>query len=156
MELPKRKIIRLSNYDYSSNGAYFITVCTKHRKKLFWESAVGTATGRPPLNKAGMIVEKANVAMIYPNVSVSKNVIMPNHIHLIMILSDSTGRPMAVPTISQIINHMKGYASRQAGFSLWQPRFYDHIIRNEQDYLDIWQYIDNNPVKWTEDEFYIP
>ncbi len=68
--------------------------------------------------------------------------------------SDEDGRPMVVPTISRVINHMKGFASKQAGISLWQGRFYEHIIRNHQDYLDVWSYIENNPAKWADDEYF--
>lgn len=156
MELPTRKQIRLPDYDYGQNGAYFITICTKNRQRTLWNPLVGTAIGRPNLSDYGRFADTAinNIAKIYPNASVDKYVIMPNHIHLLLILSGDGGRPVAVPTISQIINQMKGYASRQAGFSLWQGRYYEHAIRNEADYLDVWQYIDGNPSKWPEDEYY--
>jgi REP element-mobilizing transposase RayT len=101
------------------------------------------------LSAYGSIVENAitNVANIYPDITITKYIIMPNHIHLIIMLPNEGGRPMVVPTVSRIVQQLKGYASKQAGFALWQSRFYDHIIRNEQDYLDIWQYIDSNPSK---------
>ena len=53
-----------------------------------------------------------------------------------------------------IIQQMKGYVTKQIGFPAWQKLFYDHIIRNENDYGEIWYYIENNPLKWTEDRFY--
>ncbi len=58
------------------------------------------------------------------------------------------------PTISVVIRAIKALTTRQTGQSIWQSKFHDHIIRNEQDYLAHWQYIDNNPTKWTEDEYY--
>ena len=61
---------------------------------------------------------------------------------------------MVVPTISQVIQQMKGFVSKNVGKSIWQPRFYDHVIRGEQDYKEICEYIENNPKKWEEDEFY--
>lgn len=80
---------------------------------------------------------------------------MPNHIHLLLqIHSDNDGRPVVVPTVDRVIQQMKGYITKQIGKSIWQPRFYDYIVRGEQDYKEIWQYIENNPTKWEEDEFY--
>ena len=62
---------------------------------------------------------------------------------------------MAAPTFSTVINQIKGVISKKAGFSVWQKGFYDHVIRGEQDYLDVWNYIDGNPGKWAEDKLYI-
>ena len=73
---------------------------------------------------------------------------MPNHIHLLLqIHGGADGRPMTAPTIQQVVNQLKGYAAKQAGFPLWQKGFYDHVIRSEADYLDCWQYIEGNPGK---------
>jgi hypothetical protein len=65
------------------------------------------------------------------------------------------GRAMRAPTISNIVNQMKGYVTKQIGYSVWQKLFYDRIIRDEAEYLKIWQYIDENPVKWQDDCYYI-
>ena len=62
---------------------------------------------------------------------------------------------MAAPTISMVMNQTKGVVSKIAGFSVWQKSFYDHVIRSEQDYSDIWNYIEGNPSKWAEDKLYI-
>ena len=161
MELPKRKQNRLAEYDYSTPNAYFITVCTKNRKNLFWMD-VGAAIGRPeniPLTILGMMVKQViqDIPMHYPTITVDHAVIMPNHIHLLLqINNDIDGRPMAAPTISNVINQTKGAVSKKAGFSVWQKGFYDHIIRGEKDYQDVWNYIEGNPGKWTEDNLYIP
>ena len=81
---------------------------------------------------------------------------MPNHVHLLLqINTDPGGRPMAAPTISMIINQTKGIVSKRAGFSVWQKGFYDHVIRSEHDFRDIWNYIEGNPSKWTEDKLYV-
>ena len=121
------------------------------------KNAVGTAIGRPLLSQYGLITQNAiqKLGEIYPSAHVDKYVIMPNHIHLIVMLSGDGGRPMAVPTISGIINQLKGYVSKQVGFSMWQSRFHEHIIRNEQDYLAIWEYIDANPFEWADDEYFM-
>jgi REP element-mobilizing transposase RayT len=152
MEQPTRKNIRLTAYDYSAPGAYFITVCTKNKENLFW-SDVGAVIGRPenvPLNHTGQIVDQAikNIPNHYPAISADRYVIMPNHIHLLLqIRGGADGRSMIAPTISTVVRSMKGFAVKQAGIPLWQKGFYDHIIRSEADYLDCWQYIEGNPGK---------
>ena len=159
MDYPKRKSNRISNFDYSTPGAYFITICTKNRQKLFWEN-VGASIARPQthrLSRAGMIVEQAirNIEIHYPAISVDHYVVMPNHIHLLLrINTDENGRPMVAPPISTPIQQMKGYVTKQLGVSVWQKLFHDHVIRNERDYQDIWTYIDNNPKQWELDCFY--
>lgn len=153
MEQPKRKNIRLTTYDYSAPGAYFITVCTQNKENLFW-SDVGAVIGRPedvPLNHTGQIVDQAieNIPNHYPAISIDRYVIMPNHIHLLLqIHTDHDGRPMTAPTIPMVVNQLKGYVTKQVGFPIWQKGFYDHVIRSEADYLDCWQYIEGNPSKW--------
>jgi REP element-mobilizing transposase RayT len=110
-----------------------------------------------PLTDLGRMVQQSieDISKHYPMVSVDHHVIMPNHVHLLLqINTDSGGRPMAAPTISMIINQTKGIVSKRAGFSVWQKGFYDHVIRNENDFRDIWNYIEGNPSKWTEDKLY--
>ena len=159
MELPARKPNRLPEYDYSVPGAYFITICTQNRACIFWD-AVGASIARPqtlPLSKWGMIADTAirNIPHHYPAVSVDTYVIMPNHIHLLLqIHTDADGRPLVAPTISTVVQQLKGVITKQIGRSIWQKLFHDHIIRNEQDYLKIWEYIENNPARWEEDCFY--
>lgn len=174
MSLPKRKCIRLRDYDYSSNGAYFITVCVNKRRELLWKS-VGADIIRQKndfydnentgiiLSAYGKIIEKAigDIPEFYPNIEVDKFCIMPNHIHMILLIYNEAvgdkitfpegGRIISAPTISTVIGQMKRSVSKQVGFSIWQKSFYDHIIRNEKEYREIWQYIDENPIKWDED-----
>ena len=156
--LPTRKNNRLKEYDYSTNGMYFITVCTKDKKPLFW-SDVGAIIGRPQdvvLSKYGIVVDDAinSISIKYPNIVVMHYVVMPNHIHLLLLIDNINGRPMIAPTISNVVNQLKGYVTKQAKQPIWQKSFYDHIIRNEQD-LDIhMKYIEENPLKWALDELY--
>ncbi|KJF28359.1 transposase [Clostridium aceticum] len=155
----KRKKIRLKDYKYSENGVYFITICTKNRQNLLWD--VGATCGRlniePPLSDLGKIIdgEIHKIDSIYENAEINKYVIMPNHIHMIIILNEGIRRPQVAPTISRILQQFKGSITKQVGCSIWQKSFYDHIIRNELDYQKIWQYIDTNPVKWKDDQYYI-
>ncbi len=160
MELKKRKPVRLKDYDYSSSGVYFITVCTKDRKALFWDN-VGATTGRPreiKLSKYGKIADDAirQISECYERIKIDNYVIMPNHIHLLLNIEGSIdGRPLVAPTISRVIKQMKGYVSKQIGYSIWQKSFVDHIIRNEKDYTEHCTYIENNPIKWEMDELHV-
>ena len=150
---PNRKQIRIKNYDYSTPGAYFITVCTANREKIFW-NGVGADSIRPgklPLSSSGKIAEQAvlQIASHYENIVVDKYCIMPDHIHLILrIESNISGRIISAPTISTVVGSMKRWVSKQIGKPIWQKSFYEHGIRNQQDYDEIWTYIDNNPLKY--------
>ena len=102
MDLPKRKPHRLTGYDYATNGAYFITCCTKDRQCLFWIQGQ-----TPALSPWGSIVEHTirEIPVRYPSVKLQQFVVMPNHIHLLLLLEDGS------PSISTIINQMKGAAA---------------------------------------------
>ena len=154
-ELPVRKIIRLQGYDYSSPGYYYITMCVKDKHKLFGEIVGTTAPGRPriELTPLGKCVDETIQVADKDNVKIDKYVIMPNHIHMIIILThtaDDRGRS----SLQQVVRNIKSYVTKWAGFSMWQSRFHDEIIRTEADYQRIRRYIEENPAKWAEDEFY--
>ena len=147
-DLPKRKEIRIKDYDYSTPGAYFITVCVHDRKPILWN--VGAATCRPNLSKIGSVVETAilQIPEYYPAVSVDKYCVMPDHIHMILsINTDEDGRQIAAPTVSTVVGHMKRWVSIQLGYSIWQKSFIDRVIRNQKAYRAVWEYIENNPFK---------
>ena len=146
--LPKRKRIRIENYDYSMPGAYFITICVANRKPILWN--VGAATCRPNLSKIGNIVETeiSKIPQNYPIISVYKYCVMPDHINMILsINTDENGRQVAAPTVSTVVGHIKRWVSMQIGQSIWQKSFIDRVIRNDKDYRAVWEYIENNPIK---------
>ena len=94
------------------------------------------------------------------NVLFNKYVIMPNHLHAIVILQERGGD--GTPPLHKIIGQLKSFTNKRYNelegtnnLILWQRSFYDHIIRNEKEYLGIWSYIDTNPAKWEEDKYYI-
>ena len=160
---PTRKQNRLENFDYSDAGVYFITFCTNDRKQILSRiDAAADALSLPSvhLTETGKIVSAVISAIPehYPGVLVDRFVIMPNHVHLLLRINPC-GRLMSAPTgekrhsVADIVRNCKAYVTRQLGFSIWQKGFYDHIIRDEQDYLTRAQYIDNNPAKWAEDEY---
>lgn len=139
-----RKRIRLMNYDYSSNNAYFLTICTENRICCLRDRETLEPTHYADVVKTAI----ENIETIYPGVTVDKYVIMPNHIHLILLLSG------AEVDISTIIRLMKRHVTTTIGKPIWQKSFHDHIIRDEKEYLMIWEYIENNPVKWQIDRYY--
>ncbi|MBR2152908.1 MAG: transposase [Clostridia bacterium] len=160
MQLPKRKRIRLKDYDYSKDGYYFITVCTQNRKNIL--STVGEGFPLPKLTQCGEITERLllEITERYEEINIDKYVIMPNHIHLVIALkNDGRGNPS--PTIDRAMGWFKYMATKEInklletpGKKIFQRSFHDHIIRGEDDYKEIWQYIDSNPSKWKEDIFY--
>lgn len=82
---------------------------------------------------------------------------MPDHVHLLLqIHSDENGRPMVAPTVATIVQQMKGYISKQIGNSIWQKGFYDHVIRTDAEYREVWEYIDNNPRKLVAQKMSLP
>ena len=155
--LKQRKRLRLQDFDYSQNGAYFVTICTRNRECLLG-SIVGADSIRPQikLSTVGQAVDGCikEIPQHYPHISVEKYVIMPNHIHLILLFARNDGRMISAPTLSNVIGQMKRRASKITGIPIWQRSFHDHIIRTEQDYAEIWQYIDANPLTWEQDCFY--
>ena len=161
--LPLRKRNRLPEFDYSTPGAYFITVCTENKRNLFGQIVGGGAFDAPQmhLSPAGQIVQKYILSgNRIAGVTVDKYVIMPNHLHLIIFVdSKSDGGTSRAPSptnalIPHFVSTMKRFCNKDAGVNLFQRSYHDHVIRGEEDYLKIWQYIDTNPIKWNEDCFY--
>ena len=160
MELHARKRNRLPYYDYSTNGGYFVTICTEKRKNTLC-AIVGD--GFPVPKKAGQIAE-ANIRRIslkFPDVYVDKYVIMPNHIHLLLRIDNVGGTGNPSPTLGRVIGWYKyqttreiNAACRTAGCRFFQRSFHDHVIRGDADYKMIWEYIDTNTLKWKLDCFY--
>ena len=217
------KPTRLKNYDYSSPGAYFLTICVKDMRCLL-SSVVGADDPGGPhvcLTDRGTIVadilEKAET--YYPDIRIDKYVIMPNHVHILLRVVRDPGAPGSSPpanadsdpgapgsspptnaegvsgapgsspptnadgdpgapgssppanaegvsgaprsspptnAVSKYVTALKKFTNRAFGENLWQRGFHDHIIRDDTDYLRRWQYIDENPKKWSlgKDEYY--
>ena len=164
MEQHNRKQNRLPEYDYSQEGAYFITICTRERKRILSQISVGTGVLDCPqiqLLRHGEIAEKYIRQMddFYGHLSVDKYAIMPDHIHLLItVRKGQSGTPVPTrngridnrnSTISKFVSTFKRFCNKEYGEDIWQGRYYDHVIRNQQDYNEIWQYIENNPKKWS-------
>ena len=152
-ELPKRKTMRAESCDYSATGAYFVTLCAANREKIFWSDCRGELCSPADVKLAniGIIVDNEiqKLDSVYHAVSVDKYCIMPDHIHIILsIHTDEKGRTQFSPTISRALKQFKGAVTKQVGKPIWQKSFFDHVIRNQQDYDEIWKYIENNPLKY--------
>ena len=157
MDLPKRKHPRLKYYDYSSNGCYFVTICVKDRKNLLSSIIVGRDAHIPPqieLSAIGEITNKyiRNIENVYDGVSIENCVIMPNHIHLLLLFyssqSDDGGMKASRPTLHTIVRSLKTMVTKEIGYPIWQDSYYEHVIQTEEGYLEAWQYIDENPLKY--------
>ena len=163
MDLPERKPNRLPNFDYSTPGAYFITICTENKRPILSQIVGGGALDAPhtQLTGIGQIVRQY---ILFGNniegLTVDKFVIMPNHIHLILLIDSrpASGTSWAPSPTNAAIPHfvstLKRFFHRDIGRKIFQRSYHDHVIRNEKDYLKIWEYIDNNPTRWKEDCFY--
>lgn len=152
-ERPERKHIRIQGHDYSEPGAYFVTICTAKREALFWNEGGGEtcSPAAVSLSDTGIIVNReiGKLNTVYDAVGVEKYCIMPDHIHLVIrIDNDGRGRTQFAPTISRVIKQFKASITKQIGRPIWQKSFYEHCIRNRQDYDEIWRYIENNPLKY--------
>lgn len=167
MELHARKHPRLKGYDYSQNGAYFVTVCTKDKACILSRIVGrGLAPAEIVLTDLGALVEQQILALPgrYPFLTIINYVIMPNHIHIVMQFDrDMAGAsPAGVnmagasprPTLSEVICAFKSLTVRFAGQKIWQTSFHDHIMREETDLLAHWRYIEDNASKWAEDDYY--
>ncbi|GAB5410257.1 MAG: transposase [Balneolaceae bacterium] len=184
---------RLKSWNYGWNGAYFITICTKNRESFFGK----VSNQKMIFSDIGNIANQCwnSIPMYYPFVRLGEFIVMPNHVHGIIIIDKSnhdTVQTQHLASQKDIHNEAQGIApvlqneSKQMpqnrfgpqsnnlasivrGFKIgvtknarkirpdfkWQPRFHDHIIRNEESFQRISEYIRNNPVKWTDDKFYL-
>lgn len=149
---------RLQNWDYTSDGSYYITLCTKNRLPILGRIEKGEMI----LNEFGRIVEECwfDLKNHYHNLKLDTFVIMPDHIHGIMIIDNS----VPVSTIKtrhgifEFVRAFKTFSSRRMnelentpGKTRWQSRFHDHIIRDEREFIRIQQYIRDNPLSWGKD-----
>ena len=158
----------MKEYDYSTAGYYYVTICTRNRENTFgkYENVVGAllACARIELSIIGKIIDKQwnDIKNQYDNVELDQYIIMPNHIHGILIINKREGASPS-PTISQIIRSFKSKSALEyvkyindnnlnISGKIWQRSFYDHVIRNKQSLNAIREYISNNPLKWDDDE----
>ena len=177
LEKQTRKQVRLKTYDYSSNGYYFITICSKDRQNIFCQISQNidnpVVTGLAPVNNENINIKLSKTGTIindqwhkipdqFENIDIDEFVIMPNHIHGIIIVNKKS-EASPDTTISNIIGSFKSKSSieylkyikqnnKNISGKIWQRSFYDHIIRNEESLKSIREYIRYNPSTWDKDE----
>ena len=164
-----RRSIRLKEYDYSQAGYYYITICTHNREHLF--GAIENGVMRH--NDIGTIAlnEWTRTPEMRPNISLDAFVVMPNHLHGIIVINgvigdnspvyEQFGKPTS-NTIPTIIRGFKAAVTKQVnilrgtpGEPVWQRNYYEHIIRDDQSHYSIAEYIKKNPLRWEEDDYYV-
>ena len=167
-KIHRKNSLRLKHYDYSQNGSYFITICTQNREYLFGEIVDDIMV----LNQAGEMIEKwyDELTNKFSGIELPNMVIMPNHIHFILTIIDNpVGVDLCVypnigidkivqwfktMTTNEYIRGVKSQKFPPFNKRIWQRNYHEHIIRNEQSFLEIQEYIVNNPKKWKEDMLY--
>ena len=153
LSLPKRKALRLPDYDYAADGVYFVTVCTAEKKWLFWRPKaqcrgdLWSPGTQLPLSAMGRVVaeEIEKMAGTYPTVQLDCWCIMPDHIHLLLRLQERDG--LQPPTLSRVMQQFKGSVTKRLGCPVWQKSFLERVIRNATGYQQVWRYIAENPWK---------
>jgi len=164
-----RKIIRIKDYDYSQTGYYFITICTHNQKHILGN----IKDGKMILNEYAEKVDKVLNDIIFKieDISLDIYVFMPNHIHLIIIIQNDNFEGTMVATQNKIgifefvrdfkslstmiyIDGVKNGLYEPYDKMLWQRSYYDKVIRDNQTYEKIYEYIENNPLKWEIDKYY--
>ena len=145
---PNRKSPRIPGYDYATPNYYFLTICTHNMKCLFWTDG--------KLNRLGRIAYDTvmEIPHHFPKNHVERIVIMPNHIHMILVVE-----PGGADT-SVVVGSFKSYVARivhgsDPQLKVWQTSYHDHVIRNQLQYERIWIYIESNPMRWEKDCFYV-
>jgi putative transposase len=152
----KRRSVRIKDYDYSRANVYFVTICAYKQKPIFGN----IKNDKVLLTDIGKIVDEnwLNIPTHYDNVLLDEYIIMPDHLHGLIVLSDSdSGRMNAAPTgilsLGGIINHYKAGVTRQANkifgnasTPIWQRNYYEHVVRNESELGRIREYIAINPL----------
>ncbi|PCI25169.1 hypothetical protein COB57_03070 [Candidatus Peregrinibacteria bacterium] len=161
-----RQSYRLEKHDYSQNGLYFITICTKNRENIFGEIEAGTMMHTPGGEVAKRCVQA--VSEHYPDVVISDSIVMPNHIHIILkiengMLADNKKyhkfqkiipRSIGVIIRGYKIGVTKWFRKNTEIYCVWQKNYYEHIITNTEEYFKISAYIKNNIKNWKEDCLY--
>ncbi len=146
----QRKSPRLKGYSYRSSRSYHVVLVAKYRRMIFGIIENDIVI----LSTLGRIVQNAicDIEKQYDDVRLGEFVIMPNHVHMLLTCKWNL-QPENNSDLRRVVIALKSNVSKKCGMSIWQRSYYDHIIRNEQDYFEVAKYIQNNPAEWAQDEF---
>lgn len=169
---PQRSSIRLRGYDYRQEGVYFVTICARGRECLFGE----VVDGEVHLNECGEIAEALwlQIPLLRPNVTLDAFVVMPNHIHGLLVVTDRDERAPAggagdaerssgpaAGSLGAIIGQYKSAVTKRVsallgarGVSVWQRNYYEHIVRSDKALHQIREYVASNPAQWQLDSLH--
>ena len=181
-----RRSIRLQGYDYTQNGAYFVTICAHERRHLFGN----VVDGNMRVNDWGVFVRSCwdEIPAHHPYIELDAFVVMPNHMHGVIVIAgdngvmfdasgdDRKGMIVHAPTdvkrefskpiahsLSSIVGTFKAAVTRHIkrqpnapDHPIWQRNYYEHIIRSEESLNTIRSYVATNPTKWVEDSLHNP
>ena len=150
-----RQSVRLKRYDYSQSGGYFVTICVQDRQSAFGS----VIEGEMHLDATGLLAQSVWTQLTerFPGVLLDEFVLMPNHLHGIILLPSRQDAGNTPPNLGEVVRAFKAVTTRsvrqtgQSNFA-WQRSYYEHIVHDEQDLLRIQQYIVNNPALWADDE----
>ncbi len=159
-----RRSIRWRDYDYRWEGVYFVTICTYRQANLF-----GTIVNEElVLNDLGTIAheEWLKISELRINVLLDRSVVMPNHVHGLIIITERTARgeskTLKAGSLGAIVGAYKAAVSRNAksrqldeGYPIWQRNYHDHVVRTQQSWDEIRCYIHENPARWEMDSLYV-
>lgn len=162
-----RRSMRLGNYDYRRSGVYFVTLCTYRFAHVFGQ----IVDGNVELNDLGRLVEEewTRTALIRPSVDTDLFVVMPNHLHGLLFLRETTpsdgvssgAATLRANSLGSIIGQFKSIVTKRSrslavppGGPIWKRNYYDHIVRNQPSLDRIRRYIIANPARWQEDEYF--
>ncbi len=157
-----RRSIRIKKYDYSQAGLYFITICTHNKLCLFGQ----IDNMEMCLNDAGLMINHHWPILTdrFNGIKLNEFIVMPNHFHGII---ETIGDITDPPTVGEIVGAFKSITTnvyirgvKQNNWprfdkKIWQRNYYEHVIRDEESYLKISEYIQTNPLKWLEDIYYV-
>ncbi len=159
--LLRRKQIRMPEYNYSSEGLYFITICTQNRQCIL--SHINYTSNSLEANLEllpfGKITEKYinSINDTYDDIKITDYVIMPNHVHFIcsiLVGKSDSKTSSANKRLPSLISTFKRFINNECNKKIWQRNYYEHIIRNEKDYIKILEYIKENPYNWKKDTYF--
>jgi REP element-mobilizing transposase RayT len=152
--LPKRKAMRWSEFDYNSSCAVFVTICVKDRRQILSNIVLSEKTNLPvvELTSIGKIIQKNILSTEnIKGVLVDKYVIMPDHVHIIFAIKDAANTKLFMrhnAILPRVVSAFKRFCNKEIGENIFQRSFYDHIIRDSEDYDIRSNYINENPLKW--------
>ncbi len=166
MTYAKRKSTRMPSWDYATAATYFVTACTHGRKPLFGkieydkEGSANQAFLMPTAIGAICLEEIDRLAQTDRHGKIIASVVMPNHVHILLEVQDAERSEQPTESLTSIVARLKRGVTHRARkespeVKIWQRGFHDHIVRSDADFARIYEYIENNPIRWAIDKYHV-